>query len=70
MSLCSLRWTCKHRLPDEVVMGERKEHTVFGRIEQFKDNKAEQVWDMFSDELLAGIAGRWHLPQQGQIWGH
>ena len=36
---------------DELVMALQKEHTAFGRIVQFDDNKTEQVWDVFRDEL-------------------
>ena len=32
-------------------MALQKEHTAFGRIVQFDDNKTEQVWDVFRDEF-------------------
>ena len=32
-------------------MALQKEHTAFGRIVQFDDNKTEQVWDVFLDEF-------------------
>ena len=32
-------------------MGERKELTALNRIEQFNDNKTEQVWELFKNEF-------------------
>ena len=32
-------------------MALQKEHTAFGRIVQFDDNKTEHVWDVFRDEF-------------------
>ena len=32
-------------------MGERKELSALTRIEQFNDNKIEQVWELFKNEF-------------------
>ena len=40
-----------HNTPDELVMGERKELTALNRIEQFNDNKTEQVWELFKNDF-------------------
>ena len=37
--------------PDELVMGEKNDSSALTRIEQFNDNKTEQVWELFENEF-------------------
>ena len=43
--------TGRTNLPDELVMGEKEGSSALMRIEQFKDNETEQVWELFKNEF-------------------